>query len=322
MMNKAIEEFAKQFAFTPRIENEQNFTARQKFVVSGMGGSHLAADILKTIQPSLDIIIHKNYGLPDCGNLEERLIIASSYSGNTEETIDSFQKALGSGLSCIAISTGGALLEIARKQKAPFIEIPQTNIQPRLALGLSSIAMAHAMRQRDLLLELNELSTTLHPHECEKAGKELAHELQGCVPVVYTSLHNEAIAYNWKIKFNETGKIPAFYNVFPELNHNEMTGFDVQETSRALSQNFFFIILHDSDDDPRTQKRMDILAQLYRDRDLKVKKLTLDSQNKSHKVFSSLVLADWTAYYTAVQYGLEPEQVPMVEEFKKLIAEV
>ncbi|MBI4272789.1 hypothetical protein HY621_02980, partial [Candidatus Uhrbacteria bacterium] len=109
------------------------------------------------------------------------------------------------------------------------------------------------------------------------------------------------------------------YNVLPELNHNEMTGFDVKETSRQLSEKFFFIFLKDHTDHPRIQKRMDILERLYQDRGLPVRVIDLEGVHPFYKIFSCLVLADWTAIYTAEQYGLESEQVPMVEEFKKLV---
>jgi len=154
----------------------------------------------------------------------------------------------------------------------------------------------------------------------ENSGRELAEKIKGKIPVIYSSSQNSAIAYNWKIKFNETGKIPAFYNVFPELNHNEMTGFDVKEPTKPLSEKFYFIFLKDEADHPKVIKRMDITKKLYGDRGLSAEMISLDGGNILEKMFSSLLLADWTAYYTAVQYGADPEQVPMVEEFKKLIA--
>ncbi|MBI2506768.1 MAG: bifunctional phosphoglucose/phosphomannose isomerase, partial [Candidatus Colwellbacteria bacterium] len=139
------------------------------------------------------------------------------------------------------------------------------------------------------------------------------------IPIIYSSRRNIALAYNWKIKFNETGKAPAFYNTFPELNHNEMTGFDVQETTRELSDKMFFIFLKDEDDHPKITKRMEVLERLYRDRKLSVAVVSLEGNSKMEKIFNSLTLADWTAYYTAKRYNVEPEQVPMVEEFKKLL---
>ncbi len=119
---------------------------------------------------------------------------------------------------------------------------------------------------------------------------------------------------------NETGKIPAFSNVFPELNHNEMTGFDRKGKTKDLSGKFCFIFLSDNADHPQNRKRFEVTKRLYEERGLVVHSLPLQGTTRSEKIFSSLLLADWVAYHTALQYGVEPEQVPMVEEFKKLIA--
>lgn len=322
-MKNFIENFNIQFSYKPIIENSNNFKPFRKFIVAGMGGSHLAADLLKTWKPELDIIIHEDYSLPAISSeeLKSRLFIASSYSGNTEEIIDSLTNALDNGASALIIAVGGKLLDIAKSRNLPYIQLPNTpNLEPRNALGFSFNALLKAMGEKEALEETAKLAETLKPKDFEEEGKKLAKILKEFVPIIYSSTRNMAIAYNWKIKFNETGKIPAFYNVLPELNHNEMTGFDVKDKSRALSEKFRFIFLDDSEDHPKIQKRMSILKRLYEDRGLKIEIVELNDENIFLKIFSSLVLADWTAYYTALEYNLEPAQVPMVEEFKKLIA--
>ena len=198
--------------------------------------------------------------------------------------------------------------------------MPDTGIQPRCALGFSLMALFKLIDQPEALQEARQLSSLLRPDEFESSGQELAKKLQGFVPVIYSSRRNIPIAYNWKIKLNETGKIPAFYNFFPELNHNEMNGFDVEETTRTLSNNFAFLLLEDKSDQMKIQSRMQILKKLYQDRSFMVESIKLpQNNNRFYKIFSSIVLADWVAYYTAKYYDVEPEQVPMVEEFKKLI---
>jgi glucose/mannose-6-phosphate isomerase len=126
--------------------------------------------------------------------------------------------------------------------------------------------------------------------------------MKNYVPVIYSSSSNLSIAYNWKIKINETGKTPAFYNIFPELNHNEMNSFDVKDSTKELSNKFYFIILKDVEDDSRILKRMDVLEKLYKDRGLQVQTIELTGKNVLHKIFSSIVFADWVAYHTALQY--------------------
>lgn len=320
-MEEAIKNFNKQFSYEPKIENEEFLAKKNSFIIVGMGGSALASKLLKAWKPGLNITIHGDYGLPESSEeeLKDKLIILSSYSGGTEEVIDAFKEAKAKNLSIVIISTGGKLLSLAVENKVPYIKLPDTGIQPRSALGYSIKALLKIIGEEAELKTISSLVKNLNPLDFEKEGKILAEKMKNCVPIIYTSSRNFSVAYNWKIKMNETGKIPAFYNVLPELNHNEMNGFDVKDSTRELSNKFFFLILRDGEDNPKILKRMEVLEKLYKARGLKVQTLELKGKDIWQKIFSSLVLADWVAYYTALQYGLEPEQVPMVEEFKKLI---
>jgi len=321
-MEEAILNFAKQFEYEPEIENADKLQKLQKFILAGMGGSHLQGEILQAVCPTLDLVVHRDYGLPELSEsaLKNSLIIASSYSGNTEETISAFEEAIEKGYPVAASSIGGKLIELAKQHKVPYVQIPDTGIQPRSALGFTFKALAKLTGQEEVLRDAATLASQLAPEEYEEKGKALAATLKGSVPVIYSSRRNESVAYNWKIKFNETGKVPAFYNVFPELNHNEMTAYDVTDSTRSLAENFQFIFLKDSEDHPRIQKRMEVLEKLLKDRGLPVEVVSLEGSSYLFKIFSSLILADWTAFYTAKQYGREPDQVPMIEEFKKLIS--
>jgi glucose/mannose-6-phosphate isomerase len=318
-MDQAIKDFAKQFSYEPVVEYSESLPKKSKFLVMGMGGSHQAADILKSWDPSLSIATRSNYGIPQT-DLKDTLIIASSYSGNTEEPIDGYIEARDKKLPLAVMAIGGKLLELAKKDKTPYIQIPDTNIQPRAALGFSIKAMLKLMDLQQGLDESSKLSDILKPESLEAQGKKLAQEFKGLIPVIYASARNYSLASIWKIKLNETGKIPSFFNVVPEVNHNEMTGFDVVVGTKALSKNIGFIIIKDPVDHPLIQKRMDVMTKLYTDRGLKVNLLDLKDTSSLEKIFSSLLVGDWFAYHTGTQYGAETEQVPMVEEFKKLIA--
>jgi glucose/mannose-6-phosphate isomerase len=322
MLPDDIKNYEKQFDYEPVIENASKLKKFTKFLVVGMGGSHLAADILKAWHPELDIIVWSNYGLPALSEkeLKERLIILSSYSGGTEEVIDALTVAKTKKLYFASIASHGKLISLSEKAKAPYIKIPDFHLQPRMATPLSLRALLALMGERNLLSETKLLATQLHPAREEHRGRDLARRLHGTVPIIYASGRNAAIAYNWKIKFNETGKIPAFCNVVPEVNHNEMTGFDVKTKTTPLSKTFHFVFLKDATDDRRIIKRMNVLEKLYRDRGFKTEIVLLQGKNEIGKIFNALNLADWTAYHTAKMYGVEPEQVPMVEEFKKLIS--
>ena len=322
MLPQDIKNYASQFAWTPVLENAGKLRKKfSKFIVVGMGGSHLAADILKAWHPELDLIVWSNYGLPRLNEktLKESLIILSSYSGNTEETLDAFAVATAKRYPVAVVAADGKLIRLAQKANVPYIKMPHENIQPRMALGFSLMAMLAVIGEKTWMLEARELAKQLHPAREDRRGQDLAKRLYGSVPVIYASAKNAAVAHNWKIKFNETGKIPAFANVVPELNHNEMTGFDAKEKAVSLSRGFRFIFLKDGMDDRRILKRMSVLEKLYHDRGFKVEIVLLQGKNEIQKIFNALILADWTAYHTAMLYGVDPEQVPMVEEFKKLI---
>ena len=328
-MRQAIIDFPKQFEFDPVIERAGELRQMPAVIVSGMGGSHLAADLLKSARPSLNLFIHRDYGLPPMQEayFKNCLFIASSYSGNTEEVLDGLGEAEKKGMTVAALSVGGQLEKLAREQNLPYVKLPDTSIQPRSALGFSLLALVKLMGLEQELTELHALSHALDAGKAEQQGIALSEQLSGHIPVVYASGRNEAVAYNWKIKCNEIGKIPAFYNVFPELNHNEMTGFSAEGGSasggdapvgtRALIEKFHFIFLRDSEDDPHIIKRMDICRDLYMQRGVPVTDVMLEGSTRWERIFNSLLVADWFSFYTGTSYGVETEQVPMVEEFKK-----
>ena len=327
-MREHILQFNKQFAYEPKIVNREKLKVASRFIFAGMGGSGLVGSMVKRLKPELDLVVHQSYGLPmGISDLKQRLFITNSYSGNTEETIDSFLAALKWGIPALAMGTGGKLIETTKKKNLPYIQIPDTGIQPRMSTGMVLRGLLKIVGDKKLLKESEKLVTTLKPADYEADGKALAEKLKNKVPVIYSSVNNVSVAYNWKIKLNETGKIPAFYNVLPELNHNEMTGFSSSggsasggdTSARHLSEKFCFIFLKDKNDYPRIIKRMEVLKELYEKRGLPVHVVDLTGKNALEQIFSSLVLADWTAFYTAKEYGLDPEQVPMVEEFKGLI---
>lgn len=313
----AIKSFGKQLQYQPEIVNADKLGKYERFIFVGMGGSALGPDLLKVSNPELDILIHRDYGLPDLPDkvLQNSLIVLNSYSGNTEEVLDAFKLALSKGLPMAAVSIGGKLLELARQNSISYVEMPDWGLEPRLALGLNFKALLKVLSQERAL----DMVSAVQLADCEKTGKELAERLRGFVPIIYSSRKNGPIAYAWKVKINETSKKPSFSNVFPELNHNEMAGFHPSEISKLLSQNFYFIFLKDETDNPRILKRMEVTAQLFQNQKLNVETIELTGDNVFTKIFSSLQLADWVSYYIAKEYGIDPADISAIEEFKKLI---
>jgi glucose/mannose-6-phosphate isomerase len=313
-MEKSILEFNKQFEFEPEIQNSEFLKDFDHVILCGMGGSHLAADLIKTIKPGIDLYVHKDYDLPPYEEdfLNRGLLIACSYSGNTEETLSFFKKAYKKELQVSAISTGGELLKEAEENNLPFVKIPNTGIQPRQADGYLALAILKLMGDEETISSWGLLLDKLKPESLKKIGEGIAEEIGDKTAIIYSSTQNLHISYNWKITLNETAKIPAFYNIFPELNHNEIQGFE------NMADRFHIILLEDSEDLEQIQDRMRITREVLEEKGLSFSDVKLSGNSREEKVFNSIILADWVALTLANSRDIDPEQVPIIEEFKKL----
>lgn len=316
---EAIQNFSKQFEYRPIIENDGGFVPPKygRYIFCGMGGSALAPDLLRVWNPSLDIIVHRDYGLPSLLDeiLKNCLIVVNSYSGNTEEALSAFNLAVEKRLPVAAITIGGKLLELAQKNSVPYIQMPNLELEPRMALGLNFRALLKIIGADTVLKETDALTKELIPESLEVAGKEIAGKIGDAVPIIYSSRRNGPLAYAWKVIFNETAKIPAFSNVLPELNHNEMVGFELPE----LPEKFHFIFLNDSGDEPQIQKRAAAAALLFRGKGFAVTEINISHNDVFLKIFETLFAAYWAAYYAAPERGASPDGVPLIEKFKRLI---
>jgi len=317
-----LKNFSKQFDYRPEVKNSDKLGAGYKnFVLAGMGGSHLSADILKTYKPDLSLFVHSDYGVPRYSKefCRETLFIASSYSGDTEEVLDFLDESYSRGHDVLVISSGGKLITFAKDNKLPYIQLPKEDIPPRLAVGYTTVALA-AIVLPEALPELLSLQKVLDSKGLENSAKVLADGLFDKIPVIYASNKNKRVAYNWKIKFNETTKIPAFCNFFPELNHNEMQGYDFIFQNESLSKRFHFVIIRDALDDEKISRRMEVLQQLFEEKGLGVTSVYLEGNNRFEQIFNSILLADLVTVNLAEKYGVDPVEVPMIETFKKRIS--
>lgn len=319
-MHDAVRSFADQLSFSPIIVNEEKLDRTKPLVVCAMGGSHLAADIYRLFDVRAIVAIHSDYGIPAlAGEPQDYTYVISSFSGNTEEIIESYEWVRENECGYIVVASGGELLKRAKADGAPYIELPAAGIQPRAALGFGLRALAAITDNAEVFSDIADSATRIDMAACETTGRELAAKLFGRIPVIYASGANGAIAQNWKIKCNENAKIPAFWNTIPELNHNEMTGFDVTDTTRFLSAGISVVILRDLNEHPRNQRRSDITRALYEDRGISVSEIEMVGLTHIDRTINTLLIGDWMSIALGEQYGAEIEQVPMVEAFKKMI---
>lgn len=320
-LRETISAFAQQLAFEPTVINRAKLKKTKIVIVAGMGGSQLGADILNALQPKSLIIHHRSYGLPalESSLVKQSMVVAISYSGNTEETLDAFAVARRKKIPVAVIAAGGKLLALAQETKIPYVQIP-AGIQPRAAVGYMFRALATLAGETAALRTASEAAPLLNIEKLAPIAEHIARDINGAIPVVYSSFINRALSYYWKITLNETGKTPAFANALPEVNHNEMVSFDRRQ-SGAHDQRFVFVLLKDATDDERIQKRMSLLQSIYENLSLPVQSIELPGASRAEKIFSGIIIAQLTALQLAEASGADPEKVILVEEFKKRLTE-
>ncbi len=301
--------------------------AFKRAIFYGEGGSAFPAALVDTlVRDAADRagkdapLIYQNhtYSLrPEASN--GSLNIFCSYSGNTEETITTLNKAITAGLPSIGIASGGRLEEICEDKRVPFIKLPlpASDFQPRMGSGYFVAAMVSILANHGLSADMEseimvETAGFLKSmDDYENKGRQLAEKIVGKTPVIWSSQKFKELARVWSIKFNEHAKNPAFWNFFPEFNHNLMVGFS------NLGDRYFAIMLRDHDDDPENLRRYQIAQDVLKEHGLDSVILDLAGNNVFAKMFSSIYTADFAAYYLAAKNKMDPTPVDMVEEFKK-----
>lgn len=322
--------FPKQLEADLEFLNQLNISRRKfnKVIICGMGGSSQVGDLLvyfknadyAPLNLKLSVFTHRSYDLPPDTD-ENTLIICISYSGGTEETISSYEKAREHGIEIVGIACAGPVLgDLFQQNKTPWIKISNDKIPPRSSLGyqlaaLVKIFVAYGLLPQGAQNALAKAARQIKPAELEDNAKLLSEKLFNKIPVIYSSENNKALARIWKIKFNENTKIPAFWNNLPELNHNEMQGWE-----KNLAP-FHIIFLQDDADLPRIQKRMGVTARLLKGKDIPCDFVKISGSDALEKLIYALVFGDWLSYHLAMAYGVDPTPVAMIEDFKKALIE-
>lgn len=286
-----------------------------KILVAGMGGSGLPFNFLKTYMydSRTPVIGVKDYELPGFVN-SKTLVFAISYSGNTEETLEIYKKALGKNAKVISIASGGKLADYCSKENTPFIKVP-SGMQPRLSLGYQFFVLLPVLYNLKLIKDYKEDAkatiNALKGAKFEKQAEDIAEKFLNKVPIIYTSEKLAAPGYYWKIALNENAKTLAIFNTFSELNHNEMTGFTKQNAKHQV------IILQDEQDSKRIIQRMKITKDFIAEKGSDVMQIAIKGNGLLSRMFSAAYLGAYVSYYLAVKNGIDPEPVDMVEELKK-----
>ncbi len=336
-MWKLLAQFPKQIEEAVRIGNgvKLPFTGREisSVVVTGLGGSAIGADLLRSYSASemnVPFVVNRNYELPEFVG-PETLVVVSSYSGNTEETIAAYSDARKRRARIVCISSGGEIAKTAAKSRHPLITIPK-GLPPRAALGYSFFPLLGVMTAARILRPrkadvaetvrlLTKLSKTYSICNDKNPALRLARDIYTRVPVIYSAADRfDIVNLRWRGQFAENAKQLAFGHVLPEMNHNELVGWKVLR--RIMEEDLTVILLRDRGDHRRVQLRMGITRDIVGEYSTRVREVWSEGKSLLARMFSLVSLGDWTSFYLAVLNGIDPTPVKVIDYLKNELAKV
>ncbi len=299
-------------------------------VVAGMGGSAIGGALARAAlgdHSSRPIFVTRAYGLPPW-TTPETTVLCASYSGNTEETLACYESAGALGAHRVVATTGGRLAEMARQDGVPVIPLPG-GFQPRAAVAYMTVAaleVAALCGAGPRLTSEIDVAAAHTEQLVEEWGpdagedtpaKTLARSLHGTIPVIAGAGLTAPIAYRWKTQINENAKQPAFAHELPELDHNEIVGW---EGAPQLGR-FSAVFLDDSDIHPRVKERIELTERLIEPHAAACLRLSTRGQTTIERVISLVLLGDLVSIYLAVLRGVDPGPVEVLERLKGELGE-
>ncbi len=311
----------------------EDFAGITNIAVIGMGGSAIGADLVGSFLSGKLLVpfqVCRNYKLPEYID-DESLVIASSYSGDTEETLSALDDAIERKAMIVGITTGGMMADVAGLNSIPLIIIPQ-GLQPRSALAYSFVILIILLEKIGLIknasAEIKAVGQKLKGYRenyveavpiDKNMAKRLAQRLTGTIPLIYSGpTLTDSVAYRWKCQICENAKILSFANQFPEFNHNELVGY-----SDFLIENkdlFKVIFLRDQDDHPQIKSRMDIVKGIIEEMEIEVIEIYSRGDQQLERMLSLIQLGDYLSYYLAIASNNDPSPIKIINSLKELLS--
>ncbi|MCD4673954.1 MAG: bifunctional phosphoglucose/phosphomannose isomerase [Anaerolineaceae bacterium] len=306
-----------------------DFTGLKYVIVAGLGGSAIGSDLLAGYmqgRANLPFIVHRDYDLPAWAKGPETLVVASSHSGNTEETLSAFGRALENGCQVVVVTRGGKLAKAARQAGVPWWQFEHEG-QPRAAVGFSFGLLLAMMKRLGVIADpAEELTEAIAAMKVQQAGlradvpvaqnpaKQMAGQLAGHWVSVFASGILNAVARRWKGQISEVGKAWAQFEFLPEADHNTLAGvFHPQE---VLSQARMVFLESDSDHE-RNQLRSELTRTVFENAGLGTLAFRAQGSNALGHIWTTLHFGDYLAYYLAMTYEVDPTPVEAIEALKK-----
>lgn len=335
-MRKLLVEFPEQVAHAVSIGNDAEIdvdTSKvSNIVLTGLGGSAIGGDLLRSYladELKVPFIVNRHYMLPEFVD-DRTLVIVSSYSGNTEETIAAHADATKRKAQVFCISSNGETASMAKKFKQSIITIPK-GFPPRAALGYSFFPTLIALsklgfipsKERDIketIAMLKKKSKLFSSLGRENPALELAKQLYTKLPIVYSSAdHFDVVNLRWRGQFAENSKVLAFGHVLPEMNHNELVGWKML---RRIMQDMSVVFLRDKEDHKRVQVRMGITKEIVDQFAASVIEVHSEGKSLLTRLFSLIYLGDWASFYLAMLNGMDPTPVRIIDYLKNELDKV
>jgi glucose/mannose-6-phosphate isomerase len=304
----------------------------REVVVTGLGGSAISGDILKSLvwkSSPIPILVNRFYELP--GHVGPgTLVVCASYSGNTEETLAAFQQALKRKAQVMVMSSGGKLMQEASQRGLPACHMTG-GLPPRAAFGTAFGTLLTALEAvkvlpdlsheyREAVGVLDRLSTEWGPAHTSSRNdaKRLALFLHKRLPVIYAGADLlESVAFRWRCQINENAKEAALSAVVPEMNHNEILAYSAATTeTRRLA----VVSLRDESDHPQVKRRFDLLRELLTGRAAGVREARAHGGSTLSRVLSLVLMGDYVSVYLAYLKGVDPTPIPFIDLLKKRLA--
>ena len=324
-MDKYIQQFPEQLVDALRIVDStaafQLPRTPKHVITSGMGGSGIGSAIVRTLisqQLTVPFAFSSDYRLPGWTN-SDTLVLCSSYSGNTEETLSAMQFALDRGCMVVCVTSGGKMLEIAKEKNLPVVIIPGGR-PPRSSIGYSIIAQLFLLQHCGIIdnswhASMEKCIAFIHENMpvIREQAESLAVEIDGSIPVIYSDALLAGTAVRWKQQLNENAKIHAFTHVVPEMNHNELVAYYHPDHRINV------ICLRHAPENPRTAKRFSLMEELIQGKAGSIITVLATGPTLFEQIFGLIHLGDWLSVALAERKGVNPLDIEMLEWLKKAL---
>lgn len=327
LMKEHIAGFTKHIAEAMKIGEEfspKNNREIRNVLVTGLGGSGIGGTIIAQVcdaELKVPFAVSKDYFIPGFVN-QHTLVIVSSYSGNTEETLQAMEAAEKQGALIVCVTSGGRVLELSKQHHYDYILIPG-GMPPRSAFGFSATQLLYILRGVKLIsngfsAQLSKAIALLDEEESKimNEAHALAEKLMGKITAIYSAASYEGVAVRFRQQIDENSKMLCWHHVFPEMNHNELVGWTTP------NENIAVVFLRNRDDFSRTQKRMDLCKEIFKKYTPHVFEIWSIGKSQLERSLYLIHIGDWVSWYLSELKNIDCTEVKVIDYLKGELSKI